>query len=66
MRAWAEHRGFPCSFNEAEGTAAFPLRCVGNVREDFPRAELAESAYILETNDDTVALREVGLRALNG
>lgn len=66
VRAWAEHRGFPCSFNEAEGTAAFPLRCVGNVREDFPRAELAESAYILETNDDTVALREVGLRALNG
>lgn len=57
--SWAEHRGFPCAFDEDAGAASFPIRCSRNALEDFPKAEIYRCTYAVEEHEGTFALREV-------
>ena len=64
ISSWCEHRGIPFSFDGEKDEVAFPVRCTGNVLEDFPRSELVKCTYTVEKEGDALYLREESAHAV--
>ena len=64
ISSWCEHRGIPFSFDGEKDEVAFPVRCTGNVLENFPRSELVKCTYTVEKEGDALYLREESAHAV--
>ena len=64
ISSWCEHRGIPFSFDDEKDEVVFPIRCTGNVLEDFPRSELVKCTYTVEKEGDALYLREESAHAV--